>query len=138
MWSRICLPFRSTRDQPQFFVRLVLRAVFGFICCFLCTIICLFVFLIFSHGVVSLFSIYELDCSSGIFHPSFKDFIVFDNRISLIMSIWSTRLPVVVLAMREEMGNLYSLNILKLDETYPGSYYIHIQCKGLIFSCWYA
>ena len=31
----------------------------------------LFVFLIFIQGVVSLFSIYELDCFSGIFHPSF-------------------------------------------------------------------
>ena len=30
--------------------------------------ICLF---IFSHGIVSLFSIYEFDCPSGIIHPSF-------------------------------------------------------------------
>ena len=46
-------------------------SVFVFLCCFLCTIICLFVFFIFSNGVVSLFSIYEFDCSSGIFRPSF-------------------------------------------------------------------
>ena len=32
---------------------------------------CLFVFLFISHGVVSLFSIYEFDCPSGIFRPSF-------------------------------------------------------------------
>ena len=38
--------------------------------CVLLTI--LFVFFIFSHGVVSLFSIYEFDCPSGIFHPSFQ------------------------------------------------------------------
>ena len=36
----------------------------------MCTIVCLFVFFIFSHGVVSLFSIYEFDCHSGIFRPS--------------------------------------------------------------------
>ena len=29
-------------------------------------------FFIFSHNVVSLFSIYEFDCSSDIFHPSFQ------------------------------------------------------------------
>ena len=46
---------------------------FSFLCCVMCTIVCLFVILIFSHGVVSLFSIYEFDCLSGIFRPSFVD-----------------------------------------------------------------
>ena len=46
--------------------------LFGFLCCVVCTIVCLFVFFIFSHGVVSLFSIYEFDCPYGIFRPSFK------------------------------------------------------------------
>ena len=45
--------------------------VFRFLCCVLYTIICLFAFLFFSHGVVSLFSIFEFDCSSVIFRPSF-------------------------------------------------------------------
>ena len=36
----------------------------------MCTIVCLFVFFIFNHGVVSLFSIYEFDCTFGIFRPS--------------------------------------------------------------------
>ena len=45
---------------------------FSFLCCVMCTIIvCLFVFvfLIFSHGGVSLFSICEFNCPSGIFRP---------------------------------------------------------------------
>ena len=37
----------------------------------MCTIVCPFVLFIFSHGVVSLLSIYEFDCPSGIFRPSF-------------------------------------------------------------------
>ena len=45
--------------------------VLSFLCCVMCTTICLFVFIIFSHGVVSLFSIYEFDCPSGIFRLSF-------------------------------------------------------------------
>ena len=44
---------------------------FSFLCCVMCTIVCLFVFFIFIHGVVSLFSIYEFDCPSGIFRPFF-------------------------------------------------------------------
>ena len=43
---------------------------FSFICCLMCTIVCLFVFFIFSHGVVSLFSINDFDCPSGIFRHS--------------------------------------------------------------------
>ena len=42
---------------------------FSFIFCVNCTIVCLFVLFIFSHGVVSLFSIYEFCCPSGIFRP---------------------------------------------------------------------
>ena len=45
---------------------------FSFLCCVMCSIVCLFVFFIFSNGVDSLFSIYEFDCSSGIFRPSFR------------------------------------------------------------------
>ena len=44
---------------------------FSFLCFVMCTIVCLFVFFIFSHGVFSLFSIYEFDCPSGVFRPSF-------------------------------------------------------------------
>ena len=43
----------------------------SFLCCVMCTIVCLFVFFIFSHGVVSLLSIYEFDCPSGMFRPYF-------------------------------------------------------------------
>ena len=46
-------------------------SVFSFLCCFLCTIIFLFVFFIYIHGVVSLFSIFEFHRSSGIFRSSF-------------------------------------------------------------------
>ena len=47
--------------------------VFSFLCFVFCTIIYLAVCLfIFSHGVVSLFSIYEFDCLSGIFRSSFQ------------------------------------------------------------------
>ena len=38
------------------------------------TIVCLFVLFIFSHGVVSLFSIYEFDSPFGIFRPSLSSF----------------------------------------------------------------
>ena len=44
---------------------------FSFLCCVMYTIVCLFVLFIFNHDVVSLFSIYEFDCPSGIFRPSF-------------------------------------------------------------------
>ena len=40
--------------------------VFSFLCCVMCTIVFLFVFFIFSHGFVSLFSIYEFDRPYGI------------------------------------------------------------------------
>ena len=36
--------------------------------------------LIFSHGVVSLFSIYDFECSSGIFHPSYLSYQVQNNE----------------------------------------------------------
>ena len=49
--------------------------VFSFLCCVFCTIICRFVFLFFSHGVVGLFTIYDSDCPSGIFSPSFKEYL---------------------------------------------------------------
>ena len=44
---------------------------FSFLCCVICTIVFLFVFFIFSHGVVSLFQIYEFDCPFDIFRLSF-------------------------------------------------------------------
>ena len=39
-----------------------------------CVVSCVLLFVLFrfSHGVVSLFSIYEFDCPSGIFRPSFQ------------------------------------------------------------------
>ena len=46
-------------------------ALCSFLCSVMCTIVCLFVLFLFSHGVVSLFSIYVFDCPSGIFRPSF-------------------------------------------------------------------
>ena len=50
----------------------------------MCTIVCLFVFFTFSHGVVSLFSICEFDCPSGIFLPSFISLkVMFKLSISL-------------------------------------------------------
>ena len=49
---------------------------FSFLCCVMCTIclfVCLsFLFLAMALSVVSWFSIYEFDCPSGIFRPSFK------------------------------------------------------------------
>ena len=67
----ICLLFRSTcRDHPSFWWGSCCL-FFSFLYCVMCTIVCLFVFFIFSHGVVSLFSIYDFDCPSGIFRPSF-------------------------------------------------------------------
>jgi len=45
---------------------------FSFLYCVMCTIVCLFFLFIFSHGVVSLLSIYEFDCPSDIFRSSFN------------------------------------------------------------------
>ena len=45
---------------------------FSFQFCVLCTIICLFFFFFDSYGVVSLFSIYEFDCPSGVFRTTFR------------------------------------------------------------------
>ena len=50
-------------------VRLDYSLVFYVVPCVL--FFCLFAFFIFRHGDVSLFSIYEFDCPSGIFHLSF-------------------------------------------------------------------
>ena len=44
MWISICLPFRSTWDNPKFLVEFVLLSLF-FLCCVFFIIICLFVFL---------------------------------------------------------------------------------------------
>ena len=53
---------------------------FSFLCCVMCAIVCLFVFFIFSHGVVSLFQISEFYCPFGIFRPSFiKGSIYYDE-----------------------------------------------------------
>ena len=49
----------------------------------MCTIVCLFDLFIFSHGVVSLFSIYEIDCPSGIFRPSLLSDMI-DVRLTLV------------------------------------------------------
>ena len=46
--------------------------VFSCPCCVVCTIIFLFVLFFFGHGFVSLFLIYEFECYSGIFRPSFS------------------------------------------------------------------
>ena len=57
---------------------------FSFLCCFMCTNVCIFVFFIFSHDIVSLFSIYEFDCPSGIFRLSFsKSFGLLWRDVSL-------------------------------------------------------
>ena len=79
MWSRICLPFRSTWDHPFFGGAIDAYSL----CFFMCTIVCLFVFFIFSLGVVSLFSIYEFDCPFGIFRPSILCSYVPFNDIKL-------------------------------------------------------
>ena len=58
-------------------VRVVYSLVFCVVSCVL-LFICLS-FFICSHGVVSLFSIYEFDCPSGTFRPSFK-YLLFARR----------------------------------------------------------
>ena len=45
--------------------------VFSFLGCVLCTIVCLFVFFFSHHDFVTLFLVYEFECPSGIFRPSF-------------------------------------------------------------------
>ena len=49
------------------------QMIYNYILCCVCYC-CLFVFFIFGHGVVSLFSIYEFDYPLGIFRPSFTVF----------------------------------------------------------------
>ena len=66
-------PSRAPEITPSFWWSSCCLA-FSFLCRILCTIIGLFVFLFFSHGVVSLFSIYEFEYPSGIFRPSFQNF----------------------------------------------------------------
>ena len=63
-------PFGSPEIIPSFWWGLC--CLLCFLCCVMCTIVCLFVFFIFSHGVVSLFAIYEFDCPFGIVRPSFR------------------------------------------------------------------
>ena len=48
----------------------------------------LFVFFIFSHGVVSLFSIYEFDCPSGIFCPPFMTCTQICNMVKIYSKYW--------------------------------------------------
>ena len=42
-----------------------------------------FVFFFFSHGVVSLFSIYEFECPSGIFHLCFATFLLHEHKLMI-------------------------------------------------------
>ena len=58
-----------------------------------CTIVCLFVFFIFSHGVVSLFYIYEFDCPFGIFRPSFGQKLVYDHKIVSRRTFCKNKIP---------------------------------------------
>ena len=99
MWSRICLPLPDHLISPLVFGG-VCVAYSLFLCCVMCAIVCLFVFFIFSHGVVSLFSIYEFDCPSGIFRPCFLvDFIfrqempaIFINSLIGLLSLYKLRI----------------------------------------------
>ena len=67
---------------PLFFdgVRVAYSLVFYVV---MCTFVCLLVFMIFSHGVVILFSIYEFDCPSGIVRPSFMTEVVSSKRCAI-------------------------------------------------------
>ena len=58
--------------------------VFSFLCCVMCAIICLFVFFIFSHGVVSLYSIYEFDSPSVFISPLFSVILSYICRSYLL------------------------------------------------------
>ena len=67
--------------------------LFSFICCVRWTIDCLFVFFIFSYGVVNLFSIYKFDCPSGTFRTSFPTWSLDyqkNIRIRNFKIYWST------------------------------------------------
>ena len=103
MWSRTCLSFGSTLYHPRFWwgsCCLVLWVQ----CCVLCIIICLFVFLFFSHGIVSLFSIYEFDCPSGIFHPSLSSSI----KLVVLIFVWGQLLTVDELFDLQQTDLLHS------------------------------
>ena len=69
MWSRSGAP-EITHSFGG--VRVAYSLVFYVVSCVI-LFVCLS-FFIFSHGVVSLFSIYEFDCPSGIFRPSFTQY----------------------------------------------------------------
>ena len=47
----------------------------------LCSIISLFVYFFYSHGVVSLFPIYEFQCPFGIFRPPFDVVLMFSRDV---------------------------------------------------------
>ena len=66
-------PFGAPDITPSFLWGLCCL-VFIFQSGVLHTIVWLFVFFLFSHAVVSLFSIYEFECPSGIFRPSLNLF----------------------------------------------------------------
>ena len=55
--------------------------VLSFLCCVLCTIICVGLF-IFSHGVVSLFLIYEFECHSGNFRQALFHIVCIQGFLS--------------------------------------------------------
>ena len=78
MLGRICWPFRSTWDHPQFWWRRVAESLVFYVVSYVLLFFCLS--FIFIHGVVSLFSINELDCPSGIFRPSLAKFFNFIFR----------------------------------------------------------
>ena len=72
-WYRICSLRHNYNPLP--FSRIWPTELF--------TIICLLVFFFFSHGVVSLFFIYEFEYPSGIFRPSFSFFSFFLRKSCL-------------------------------------------------------
>ena len=84
---------------------------FSFPCCVMWSIVCLFVFFICRHGVVSLFSIYEFDCPSGTFRPSFIIMkISMTQVISSSISITEVNTEVLTTLLEIPLGKLIFTN----------------------------
>ena len=107
--------------------------VFSFLCCVICTIIFLFVFFILSHGVVSLFSIYEFDCNANIFCPSF---IVIVTNYWNELKFWHNSTGVIHIKSCNSSPSLcllYKWTIITMTLVHPFVYLIKPYLRMLGF-----
>ena len=88
----------------------------------MCTIVCQFVVSMFSHGVVSLFSIYKFECPSGIFRPAFNGSEIQSKTVpfyaNVLLSLTVLLLKLSAIAMQNKKNNVYRTCVILLFDDF--------------------